>query len=274
MKAIYFNQLISRMPWILIALFCIGLGLETTQAQKTIDVPLTSPGKPGRLRMGITTGSIKVIGYDGKVVKVTSEPSNKRRYDGGSVNGMRRIPNSSLRMTITEENNYVRISTTSHKRATYIIKVPRRFDVKISTINSGRLDIENIEGEIEASNVNGGIYGKNISGSVLANTVNGRIVMDFVKIKPNTPMSFRGHNGKIDVTLPKRTKATLKIRSDQGQIFSDFDMKIEDQPIVQIKRGNRKRITVDKWVVGKINGGGPTLTFKNYNGSVYIRQGD
>jgi len=253
----------------LLTLLLTGWGVH---AQKVIDVPLSNPGKPGKLRMGITYGSIKVIGYDGKTVKVSSDASTKSR--GGSSGGMRRIPNTSMRMTITEEGNYVKISTSSHKRTKYVVQVPRKFDVKISTVNSGTLEIENIEGEIEASNVNGSIYGKNISGSVLANTVNGRIVLKFAKVKSNTPMSFRGFNGKIDVTLPKKTKANLKIRSDQGQIYSDFDMEIEDKPVVEEKKGSRRRIVVDKWVMAKINGGGPTLTFKNYNGSVYIRKGD
>ena len=268
MKPRYFKKLKLQYTLLLLCLASLGI-----QAQKVIDVPLSKPGKPGRLKMSITYGSIKVIGYDGKSIQVTSEVSSRSRRGGSSGGGMRRIPNSSMRMTITEENNYVKISTSSHKRNKYVLKVPRKFDIKIRTVNSGKLEIENIEGEIEASNVNGGIYGKNISGSVLANTVNGRIMMSFSKVKPNTPMSFRGFNGRIDITLPKKTKANLKIRSDQGQIYSDFDMVMEDKRVVREKKGNRRRITVDKWVFGKINGGGPTLTFKNYHGNVYIRQG-
>ncbi|OJJ18289.1 hypothetical protein BKI52_26065 [marine bacterium AO1-C] len=269
MKPRNLKTLSRHLQYTLLILLLAGWGVN---AQKVIDVPLSKPGKPGKLKMGITYGSIKVVGYDGKVVQVSSDASPRSR--GGSSGGMRRIPNTSMRMTITEENNYVKISTSSHKRAKYIVKVPRKFDIKISTVNSGTLEIENIEGEIEASNVNGSIYGKGISGSVLANTVNGRIVLKFAKVKSNTPMSFRGFNGKIDVTLPKRTKANLKIRSDQGQIYSDFDMEIDDKPVVEESKGNRRRIVVDKWVMAKINGGGPTLTFKNYNGNVYIRRGE
>lgn len=260
---------IKSLSYTCLLLLLVSWGVN---AQKVIDVPLSKPGKPGKLKMGITYGSIKIIGYNGKTVKVSSDDGQKSY--SGSGGGMRRIPNTSLRMTITEENNYVRISTSSRKRTKYIVKVPRKFDVKISTVNSGTLEIENIEGEIEASNVNGSIYGKNISGSVLANTVNGRIVLQFAKVKANAPMSFRGFNGKIDVTLPKRTKANLKIRSDQGQIYSDFDMEIDEKPVIEEKKGNRRRIIVDKWVMAKINGGGPILTFKNHNGSVYIRQGN
>ena len=134
------------------------------------------------------------------------------------------------------------------------------------------MEIENIEGEIEASNVNGSIYAKKISGSVLANTVNGKIVVEFDKVTANAPMSFRGLNGKIDVTFPSSVKTILKMRSDRGEIYSDFDMKIEDKPIIVHKGNDKKRITVNKWVMGKVNGGGPTFTFQNMNGSIYIRQ--
>ncbi len=32
------------------------------------------------------------------------------------------------------------------------------------------------------------------------------------------------------------------------------------------------RLTIDEWVYGKINGGGPEVMMKTMNGSIYIRK--
>lgn len=270
MKRLYCNNTIQAIKLSFIVLLATST-YTIAQAQKVINVPLSNPGKAGKLSMSTTFGSIKVVGYNGTEVKVSSS-SPQKNTPTKSSGGLKRISNSSMKLTITEEDNHVKISTSSHQRMTYLIQVPRKFDLKLGMVNGGTMEIENIEGEIEASNVNGSIIAKKISGSMLANTVNGKIVADFDQVTPNTPMSFRGLNGKIDLTLPKSTKATFKIRSDRGDIFSDFEMNIEDKPTVIRKGGNKKKIIVSKWVIGKLNGGGATFTLKNMHGNIYIRQ--
>ena len=39
-------------------------------------------------------------------------------------------------------------------------------------------------------------------------------------------MAFTSFNGPVDVTLPATIKANLKMRSDQGEIFTDFDVQL------------------------------------------------
>ena len=36
-------------------------------------------------------------------------------------------------------------------------------------------------------------------------------------------------------------------------------------------RGNAYNVKVEKWITGSINGGGPEILFKNFNGDVIIR---
>lgn len=270
MKGLYLNNIVQAIQKLSFIVLLSTSTYGITLAQKTIKVPLTKPGKQGKLQMSTTFGAIKVVGYNGNEIKVSSAtPTTQKTQNSG---GLKRIANGSMKLTITEENNQVKISTSSHQRITYVIEVPRKFDLKLAMVNGGKMEIENIEGEIEASNVNGSITAKKISGSMLANTVNGRIVVAFDQIKPNTPMSFRGLNGKIDLTLPKSTKATFKMRSDRGDIFSDLDMTIEDKPTVIRKGDSKKKIIVSKWVMGKLNGGGATFTLKNMHGNIYIRE--
>jgi hypothetical protein len=68
------------------------------------------------------------------------------------------------------------------------------------------------------------------------------------------------------------------MRSDRGDVFSDFDVRLAtaalSQPIVEDHRSNggKYRVKIDKTVRGTINGGGPEIQFTNFNGQIYIRK--
>ncbi len=87
-------------------------------------------------------------------------------------------------------------------------------------------------------------------------------------------MAFSTLNGNIDVSFPATLKANVKLQSDHGEMFTDFDMEADKaQPKVNRTSGQGLyRINVESWVYGKINGGGPQLMMKNMNGNIYIRK--
>ena len=131
--------------------------------------------------------------------------------------------------------------------------------------------VSNIDGDLEIGCVNGEIELNNISGSVLSNTVNGDIRGNFKSVASNQAMSFVTLNGDVDISFPASIKAMAKLKSDRGDIFTDFDMEItRSQPKVESGKGKYK-VSVESWVTGKINGGGPEYTFKNMNGNIYLR---
>ena len=90
-------------------------------------------------------------------------------------------------------------------------------------------------------------------------------------------MSFVTLNGDVDVTLPSIAKITAKMKSDRGDIYSDFDMETEVTR-EEIKKGDdcdcEYEVSINSFVVGKINGGGPDYTFKNMSGDIIIRKGN
>jgi DUF4097 and DUF4098 domain-containing protein YvlB len=84
-------------------------------------------------------------------------------------------------------------------------------------------------------------------------------------------------NGKIDVTLPGDAKARLRLKTDNGSVYSDFDVKMEadaTKPVVEDARGQggKYRIRMDHSVYGSINGGGPEYRFETMNGSILIHK--
>jgi hypothetical protein len=242
-----------------------------------ITVPLTNPGKPGKLDVSLIHGSIKVSGYNGKevVLNLTSESEKEKPHDAN--NPMRRIPNNSVGMDISEEDNHIKIGcgcAGSGKKVSLEIKVPREFSMKLRTINDGDLIVENVDGEIEASNTNGDVILTNVEGVVVANTINGDVIVKLNKITPDKSMAFSNLNGKLDVTVPANTKANVKFKSDFGEIYTDFDLQMDsNNPSVSPqKKGDKKIYNIDKWVSGKINGGGASFSFKSMHGDIYLRK--
>ena len=141
---------------------------------------------------------------------------------------------------------------------------------------SGNIAIDGVRGDIDVNNMNGSIMLTAISGTVLAHSLNGGIAIVFKEITPGKPMSFSTMNGDIDVTLPASTKADLKMKTDYGEIFSDFEIKIDPTPQKVSeepqREGGRYRISFDKYYLGSINGGGPEYLLKTFHGDILIRK--
>ena len=93
-------------------------------------------------------------------------------------------------------------------------------------------------------------------------------------INPQAAMAFSTLNGKVDVTFPAGLKAKVKLKAEQGDIFSDFDVAIEKGQTAAEKAGSDHmyKIAIEDWVYGSINGGGPEVMMKTTNGNVYVRK--
>lgn len=267
------------------------------QSTEQLSVPLSSPGKPYSLKIQLVTGSIKVASYDGKDIIINATPrgndddkgsktnsninfrkGGNDKEDGSKVaeSGMKRISSAGgFEVTAKEADNTVTVNTGNPNKAVDLdLKIPQDVKLKIGTVNDGEISVENVRGELEVTNVNEKITLANVSGSVVANTVNGDIVVAFSKVDPNAPMSFSTLNGDIRVSLPVDTKANLKLKSDNGEIFSDFDVVVDKTPgkIDKITTPGMYKIKKDDWVYGKINGGGAEMLMKNMQGNIYLKK--
>ncbi len=255
-----------------------GTSYAQNDIKETLTVPLTTPGKPGKLEVSLIRGSIHVIGHAGKdvIIEATSAPESKKNEKPEFVNGMKRLvpSGSGIELTAEEDKNTVKVSTSFMKRAlNLIIKVPQQFSLKVSAINNGDIVIENIQGEMEVNNINGAIELTNISGSAVANTVNGNVKANFKTIT-ESPMAFSSLNGNIDVTFPAIAKFDVKLKSDRGEIFTDYDVAVEKtQPkSTSTSEKGMYKISREDWIQGKVNGGGGEVMMKNMNGNIFVRK--
>jgi hypothetical protein len=254
---------------------------ESEEEKEQLVVHLTNPAKPGKLTVSLVNGDITVIGYDGKDVIIEAvaeeEKRNSNRKGSSKSEGMKRISgNDGFEITAEEENNNVEVGTDNVlKTINLTIKVPRKFSLKLNTVNNGEIKIENVNGSFELENVNGGIKMKNVTGSALANTVNGDLIADFDEVTAGIPMAFTTLNGDVNITFPPSVKANLKLLSEMGEVYSDFDIDVSKSPS-KVQHSNEKgvyKIQKDKWTYGKINSGGAEILMKNMHGDINIKKG-
>ncbi|HVN59159.1 MAG TPA: DUF4097 family beta strand repeat-containing protein [Bacteroidales bacterium] len=249
-----------------------------------LTVPLSSPGKPYTLKVHLVQGSIKVTGYEGKDILITvsasqgeDEENDNENVKEKNLEGMKRLSShGGYEVSAKELDNTVTINTSNpNKTVNLTLKVPQDVKLKVGTVNEGVLEIENIKGEVEANNVNDKIDLKDISGSVVANTVNGDVTVTFKAVDPSAPMAFSTLNGDIRVTLPADVKANLKMKSDNGEVYSGFDIDL-DKTAPNITKSNENgvlKLTKDDWIKGKINGGGQELMLKTMQGDIFVKKG-
>ncbi len=288
---------------------------QTASNNQAVTVPFSDPGRPGIVKVNVVRGSITVKAGPGRDVIVTSgaadrddddsrddardrvrpRPRPRRQGQSGpdadepSTAGMRRLTKP-VGVDIDEENNTISItSPVNLGEANITVQVPAATSVSLRAVNGGQVLVEGVNGSIEVNNVNGSIRLTDVGGAVIAHAMNGGVVASLRQLAAGKPMSFTSFNGNVDVTLPASAKANLKLRSDRGDVYTDFEVKTLPPPAAQPgtrtddARSRRRdpgdddkdkakyRIDVDRSIYGSINGGGADIELRTFNGDVFLR---
>ena len=250
-----------------------------------VTIPFSDPSRPGTVEMDIVMGNITIKGTSRRDVLVEARtgtgfmprPPRRRTDDEPPPPGLRRLTQNGA-FSVEEDKNTVSIDVGPPRHIDFTIEVPLRTNLNIETV-MGSIVVEGVEGELEVESVNGSVTLTNVGGSVVAHTVNGKLTATIARPAPQQPMAFTSMNGSVDVTLPAAVKANLKLRSDQGDVYTDFDLQLRREssnpnPDVDVRRNGRARvIDVDNAIYGSVNGGGPDFEMRTFNGNVYVRKG-
>jgi DUF4097 and DUF4098 domain-containing protein YvlB len=244
-------------------------------AQEHIPVPLADANRPVTLSIHLLHGSIIVRGYSGHEVLVDANGTSSGQPET-TRDGLHRIGGNGSDISIESENNKVSVSSRGMRRTELTVQTPVNTSLNVKTLNGGEITIEGVSGEIEAQNLNGQVTVRNVSGSVVAHSLNGAVTVSMTSVKSGSPMSFSSLNGTIDVTLPPNVAADFSMKTNRGEIYSDFDVKLKPaaKPVVEeadSKKGKYK-VKTEGAVVGSVNGGGPEIKFTTLNGNIYIRK--
>jgi len=265
------------MKFIAVLLFAFAV---TAAAQDKATVPLSDGSQPATVKAHLLSGSITVTVGSGSQVLVQAESPTSGREPVPPTPppppGMHRIDGNRYGFTVEEDHNMVTIGG-GVNRVNLTIQVPANSSLELRSVNGGTISVTGVNGNLDVENVNGSIELKDVSGTVLAHTVNGSVTVGLMRTTPDKPMSFSSLNGKVDVTLPADTKARLHLKTTNGEIFSDFDVKMEpdaSKPVIEDSRtkSGRYRIRLNRGanIYGTINGGGPEYSFQTMNGTILI----
>jgi hypothetical protein len=260
-----------------------GLIVGQEEVVDRFSVPFSNPAKPGLLEVDIYNGGIHVIGYEGKEVDIEVRTNftkiEKKEEVSEKARGMTKIPVFSTEIEVEEEDNVMEIETGTDKHTyDFNIKVPKNTSLSLYTGHDGDISVENVNGEIEVETHHGRIILKNVSGSVIADGGEEDIIVVMNRTDPKKIMSFSNVHGDIDITFPPGIKANVKIKTNEGDIFSDFQIKRIENPKGIIQRGDGRddgeyRILVERAFYGSIGGGGTEIQFNTYEGDIYLRKG-
>jgi hypothetical protein len=264
----------------LITVTLLSCALSAQDSANRITVPFSDASRPRHVVASMMQGCFTVEGYDGKDVLIDPQGARGERAARPvphNAEGLKRIDPVGMGVSVEEENNTVTIHSSIGRSHDLVLRVPFATSLKLECMNGGDIKVDHVTGDIELQNLNGAVTATGVSGSVIAHSLNGRVLVTLDKVTGDKPLSFSSMNGDVDVTLPADTRGTVRMKTDHGEIYSDFDIKVSataSAPVVEDGRskGGKYRVRIDGTTVGALNGGGPDLTFKTFNGNIYIRK--
>ena len=150
------------------------------------------------------------------------------------------------------------------------VRVPRDIDIKVKTVNEGRVKVSNINGSFVVRNVNGDIEMDNVAGSGTARTVNGPVMVSF-RQNPHENSEFKTVNGNIELRFAHDLSADFRFKTFNGGIYSDFPVTtLPVHAIQEERRGGKMVYRADRFTEARVNSGGPEIQIENLNGDIRI----
>ena len=266
------------------ALLCALLATSAVAQQPVqpatdrMTVPFSDPERAGTLKVNLLDGAITIKGSNRRDVLFVANSQEardvlRRRQQAEPPAGMRRLTQPGG-FGVEERDNEMSVSSAFNREINLAVEVPTRTKLKVSIVNGG-ITVDSVDSEIEINTVDGAIMLTNVGGSVVAHAVDGNITATVARVAPQAPIAFTSLNGDIDVTLPAAVKTNLRLRSDQGDVFTDFDVQvIASASANQTQRNGRGvRIDVNRSIYGTVNGGGPDFELRTFDGNIYVRKG-
>ena len=150
------------------------------------------------------------------------------------------------------------------------LHVPRDIDIKLKTVNDGRVVVRDINGSFFVRNVNGEVEMDNIAGSGTANTVNGPVKVSF-RQNPREASDFKTINGNVELRFTQGLAADFRFKTFNGGIYSDFPVTaLPVHAIQEEHHGGKFVFRADRYTGVRVSSGGPEIKVENLNGDIRI----
>jgi hypothetical protein len=226
-------------------------------------------------------GTVRVVGYDGSAVQVEIARTIRARSKEDLDRARREVE-----LKISEKNNRIELYVNGpfrcenggernrrlfyRVRYDFELKVPRKCDLDLRTINDGEIIVEGVSGKFDVENINGRIRMNEIAGAGRAHAVNGEVKVMFSRT-PAGECSFSSLNGDVDVAFPPDLSADCWFKTFNGDAYTDFDLRPLPQPAGEQDRRDGKFVYGgNRFYGGRIARGGPQIRFDTLNGSIHV----
>lgn len=227
--------------------------------------------KGNKVIIMMQNSDVKVLGHnsDEVVIEAAGHKAPPARAAGLKPLYNQAEDNTNMGLSVTKEGNTLTVVKASRHDGRYTIRVPKNASVMYEETNwtGGDLSIADLDGEIELKLNNGNATLTNITGPLVANTTSSDMIVKFSNLNQSKPSAISTVAGTVDIHLPANTKANFKLKTIQGEIYSDFDMNI-----ARDGKSNLPRVSGGNNIEGRTNGGGVEMNLYTISGDMYIRK--
>lgn len=227
--------------------------------------------KDRKVVIEMDAGEYKIEGYDGDEVSIRASSGLEappERAKGLKPLYYSAVDNSGIGLAVTPENGGLKIEKATRKDIDYTIRIPKKVSILFRQVNwrNGAVTISNMDGDLEVRTTNSPITLKSVTGPVVANTTNGEVNVTFTNLSQEKPTSITTISGAVDVTLPASSKANMKLRSINGEMYTDFDLGLKSS------KDGMSRVGGGNHIEGTANGGGVEIQLNTISSNIYIRK--
>jgi len=140
----------------------------------------------------------------------------------------------------------------------YEIRVPRRTDLDLTTVNGG-IDIENVWGDLRFRAKNGGVSLSGLGGIVEGRADNGGLTVNLDGDSwDGDGLDVSTTNGGVKLTIPEDYSAELETGTSNGHMRLDFPVTVQGR--------------IDRRIRTTLGAGGAPVRVTTTNGSVVVRR--
>jgi hypothetical protein len=254
---------------------------DQQKIQKSFPMPATSAHRS--LEIDNVWGSIEVVGTSSDQVQLTVNQSTRAESKEKLEQARKDVT-----LDITQQPDSLKLYVNGPFRCDchdcyrsrefegYIVKmdfhveVPRDIDLKVKTVNEGRVSVRDVNGTFIVRNVNGDIQLQNVAGSGSARTVNGPVKVSF-RQNPREASDFQTVNGNVELQFARDLSADFRFKTFNGGVYSDFPVTaLPARPMEGEHHGAKVVFRADRYAEARVSSGGPQIKVENLNGDIRI----
>jgi putative adhesin len=226
--------------------------------EETEHVSRTVPLEPG--------GTLRLRSFSGRVTVTASDRPEV------AIDAVRHAPRERLNriaLDIHSEGSTIVIDANRRERSwslfsgsnvvdtDFDIKVPRRTNLDISVF-SAAVSVDGVEGSHRLNGFSSRLSLNDVTGPIRAHSFSGSILIRAKGWQPNQSIDVDTFSGNIELHVPETAQASVSFNSFSGHLDSEMPLTL---------RSSRGRRSLTAELGG---GGGGTLRFKTFSGSVRI----